>query len=207
VNQLTGHLTRLRNRYFLMRHGQSKANAARLIVSSLATDASGDYGLTELGRQQALASARRSGLPRDTVICSSPFARARQTAEIVREHLRVPKIAVDDALAERFFGDFDQTSTANYDTIWADDQAEHNAAHGVEPVSAVFGRIAAFVAALDREHDGDTILLVSHGDALQILLTGFLGLSPEDHRRVAHLETAEIRPANQANGTAPAGRE
>ncbi|MBO0821370.1 MAG: histidine phosphatase family protein, partial [Nocardiopsaceae bacterium] len=86
MNQLTG-ATEPRNRYFLMRHGQSKANVAKIIVSSLAADASGDYGLTALGREQVLLAAKRSGLPPDTVICSSPFARARQTAEIVREHL------------------------------------------------------------------------------------------------------------------------
>jgi probable phosphoglycerate mutase len=182
----------LRNRYFLMRHGQSKANVAGIIVSSLARDASGDYGLSALGREQALKSAAGSGLPAGTVICASPFARARQTAEIVREFAGAAPVTVADALCERFFGDWDGTDSAHYEKVWADDQ-EGRAASGVEPVTEVLDRTTALVAELDRRHENEDILLVSHGDALQILQTGFLGTDPALHRTVPHLETAEIR--------------
>ena len=40
-----------------MRHGQSKANVAGVIVSRIENDHRGDYGLSELGRQQVLAAA------------------------------------------------------------------------------------------------------------------------------------------------------
>ena len=46
----------------------------------------GDRGLSELGRRQALTAAEGSGLPADTVIWSSDFSRARQTAESRRGH-------------------------------------------------------------------------------------------------------------------------
>lgn len=193
MNHLTG-LPGLRNRYFLMRHGQSKANVAGIIVSSLARDAGGDYGLSDLGRQQARAAAKRSGLPPDTVICASPFARARQTADIVREHLGAPPVTVRDALRERYFGDWDGTDTANYEKVWAEDQAGR-AGGGVEPAPEVQDRVTALVAELDAEHAGRAVLLVSHGDALQILQTGFAGADANTHRSVPHLETAEIRPA------------
>lgn len=196
MNHLTG-VTDFRNRYFLMRHGQSKANAAKLIVSSLATDRNGDYGLTALGREQALASARRSGLPEDTVIFSSPLARALQTAEIVRKGLGTPGITIADALRERSFGDWEGTSTANYETVWADDQVGRSE-HGVEPIAAVSGRVTGLVAELEREHEGRTVLLVSHGDVLQILQAGFLGLHPREHRGLTHLEIAEIRPVHRS---------
>lgn len=193
MNHLTG-LAGLRNRYFLMRHGQSKANVAGIIVSSLARDAAGDYGLSDLGREQALASAKRSGLPPGTVICASPFARARQTAEIVRDCLGAPPPVVEDALRERYFGDWEGTDTANYEKVWAGDQSGL-ADGGVEPASEVQDRVTSLVAELDAAHEGRTILLVSHGDALQILLTGFAGAAASAHRDVPHLETAEIRPA------------
>lgn len=192
-------LTGLRNRYFLMRHGQSKANVAKTIVSSLARDASGDYGLSDLGREQARQAAKGSGLPPDTVICASPFARARQTAEIVREHLGAPPAAVTDALRERYFGDWDGTDTANYEKVWAGDQAGR-AENGVEPAAGVQDRVTALVADLEAAHEGRSILLVSHGDALQILLTGFLGLDPSLHRSGPPLATAEIREIPQRRG-------
>lgn len=185
-------MTEFRNRYFLMRHGQSKANAAKLIVSSLAADASGDYGLTALGREQAAASAARSGLPESTAIYSSPLARALQTAEIVRDRLSAPEITVTGALRERDFGAWEGTSTANYEKVWADDLAGRTE-HGVEPVTAVLDRTTALVATLEKEHSGRDILLAAHGDILQILQAGFLGLDPKDHRAVDHLKTAEIR--------------
>ena len=194
------HSTRLANRYFVMRHGQSKANAASIIVSSLAHDERGDYGLTELGREQALASAEKSGLPAGTIIYSSGFARARQTAEIVREHLGVQAVTIAGALGERYFGGWEGTDTANYAKVWAADEAGRIDGD-VEPVTAVLDRTTAFVAKLELEHRENDILLVSHGDALQILQTGFRKLDPAAHRSLPHLETAEIR---QLYLTAPA---
>lgn len=191
MNHLRG-VTELRNRYFLMRHGQSKANAASVIVSTLASDRTGDYGLTALGREQAAASAATCGLPPATVVFASPFARARETAEIVRGHLGAPPVTVTGALRERFFGDWEGTDTANYETVWADDKACRTQ-HDVESAAAVLDRTTAFVAELDREYDGGDLLLVSHGDALQILQTGFLKLNPACHRGVEQLKTAEIR--------------
>jgi broad specificity phosphatase PhoE len=37
------------------------------------------------------------------------------------------------------------------------------------------------------------VVLVSHGDVLQILQTAFEGLDPSKHRSIPHLPTAELR--------------
>jgi broad specificity phosphatase PhoE len=57
----------------------------------------------------------------------------------------------------------------------------------------VLDRVTALVADLERRHAGRDILLVSHGDTLQILEAGFLRLDPSRHRRLSPLATAEIR--------------
>ena len=62
MNHLSG-VDRLANRFSVMQHAQSKANAGGIIVSRIDNDRQGDYGLTEHGRQQALAAAQRCGLP------------------------------------------------------------------------------------------------------------------------------------------------
>ena len=49
------------------------------------------------------------------------------------------------------------------------------------------------VAELEQRFSGRDILLVSHGDTLQILQAGFRGMSPARHRGLPHLDTAEIR--------------
>jgi len=41
--------------------------------------------------------------------------------------------------------------------------------------------------------NGETCLLIAHGDILQILQTVFYGLPAARHRELPHLETAEVR--------------
>jgi len=185
-------LERLRNRYFVMRHGQSKANLAGIIVSRVETDASGDFGLSEVGRQQVLAAARSGRLPAGTLVCSSDFARAAQTAGLMAGYLGSSAVVVTAALRERSFGGWEGTPVANYHEVWAADEAGAPG-NEVEPAAAVLDRATAFIVELEGQHAGLDILLVSHGDTLQILQAGFGRMDPARHRRLPHLETAEIR--------------
>ena len=232
MNHLSG-VNRLANRYHAMRHGQSKANAAGIIVSGIETDRRGDWGLTDLGREQVLASAQACVLPAGTVICSSDFSRARQTAQIVRARLGAPPVVVAAALRERCFGDLEGTATGNYARVWAADEAgaadtgaaaatgadggdagadsgdagadSGEAGGGVEPAAAVLDRATALVTDLERRYAGRDILLVSHGDTLQILQAGFLRMDPAAHRRLPHLGVAEIRPLRLGKRREPPG--
>lgn len=193
MNHLSG-VDRLSNRFSVMRHGQSKANASGVIVSRIENDCRGDYGLTGHGRQQALTAARGCGLPADTVICSSDFSRARQTAEVVRAHLGAEKVVLAEALRERCFGHWEGLPVGNYAHVWAADEADPWHVDGnVEPAAAVLDRVTAFIAQLERQHCGRDILLVSHGDTLQILQAGFFRMNPSRHRSLPHLAMAEIR--------------
>jgi probable phosphoglycerate mutase len=193
ASHLSG-IDHLANTYRVMRHGQSKANMAGLIVSRIENDRRGDYGLTDFGRRQALEGARACALPKDAIIVSSDFARARQTAEIVREHLGAPEVELAAALRERNFGDLDGSPADNYARVWAADEADP--AHrdgGVESADSVLDRTTALIVDLERRHSGRDILLVSHGDTLQILQAGFLRMSPAAHRSLPALQTGEIR--------------
>lgn len=193
MNHLSG-LGGLANRYRVMRHGESKANVAGVIVSGIERDRAGDFGLSEAGRQQVLAAGSSGALPADTVICSSDFRRAWETAEIIRDCLGAPGVTATPALRERYFGEWDGTSAANYARVWAADTARPpDTSHGVETAAAVLDRATAFVAELEGRFTGRDILLVSHGDTLQILQAGFLGTDPAAHRSLPHLDTAEIR--------------
>jgi probable phosphoglycerate mutase len=110
----------------------------------------------------------------------------------MRARLAAPDVVIAPALRERCFGDWEGTPTANYRKVWAADEAGH-AADGVEPAFAVLDRVSAFIVDLEGRHSGRDILLVSHGDTLQILQAGFARMDPARHRRLPHLETAEIR--------------
>ena len=113
----------------------------------------------------------------------------------MRAHLDAPEVSLSEALRERFFGDWEGSAADTYARVWAADQTDSDqVGGGVEPVAAVLDRTTALIADLERRYSGRHILLVSHGDPLQILQAGFLRLSPTSHRRLPALRTAEIRP-------------
>jgi len=185
----------LRNRYFGLRHGESEANLAQIVLSDPAVGTV-RYGLSERGRAQVRESvaAAASELGGEARVLSSDFTRTRETAELAAEVLGVEEVELEVALRERFFGAWEGTSNENYQRVWAHDaeDPEHEE-QGVESAAAVVERVAGLVARLEAEHEGETFVLVSHGDALQLLQTAFLRLSPATHREREHWAPAEVR--------------
>lgn len=200
------------NRYFLLRHGESVPNQRGVILSDPEEGKKEEHALTPRGEKQVVASiaAAKDGgsLGADAVIWSSPFSRTRRTAEIAREGLGVGEaIVFDDRLRERWFGDWEREGNGNYESVWNDDarDPEHRIAH-VESVADVMRRISALMDDLGRRYDGRRILIVSHGDVLQILQAVSEGRSPAEHRQIPPLATAEIREMHWRPGSARHGR-
>ena len=112
-------------RLWLVRHGQSQGNVARDAADEAGlheidiTMRDVDVPLSQLGVQQAEAAGRWfAALPahdRPEIILSSPYVRARQTAEIICKQGalsgREAKSIIDERLREREFGIFDRLTT------------------------------------------------------------------------------------------------
>eukprot|EP00903_Cladosiphon_okamuranus_P010121 g9584.t1 len=205
--------------FFLVRHGQSHPNIAGKIVSGMNEGIDPANGLTELGLEQARTAGRelkevllRAGCsPANTIVLTSPFSRAKETAEAIRECLDC-ELREERDLRERFFGDFDgQEDAPSYAKVWALDalSARHGEL-GVEPAAEVAARGAAVVRRARKEvsvrqrfYSGDdgqpfppgpsAVVLVSHGDALQVLQCALAGRPVEQHRSLPHLENCGIR--------------
>lgn len=178
-----------------MRHGESKANIAKIIISTPENGVKEDYALSDKGREQARASAERTHLGPNTIIFCSDFSRARETAEIVARVIGAAKPQITPALRERHFGEFEQKSSVHYDDVWAHDaNSGDHTEFGVESVNANVKRTTAFILELEEKYTDKDILLISHGDTLQILQTAFDRVDAHTHRSLKHLETAEIRP-------------
>ena len=189
-------IERLGNRYFAMRHGNSLANQQGIIVSDPLNGCSG-YGLSELGRAQVRESLRRGGsLDANTIILSSDFARALESAQIVASALGTgAAVETDTRLRERFFGEYELGPDDAYEEIWQCDRLDADQGlRAVESPNRVMARVTELVAELEGRYSGSTLLLVSHGDALQILQTAFARRDASEHRQLQHLQTAEIRP-------------
>jgi glucosyl-3-phosphoglycerate phosphatase len=187
----------LANRYYGLRHGESQANAQGIIISDPARGVP-DYGLTPRGREQAraqvLACATLVRAGADVIIYSSDFARARETAEVARVALGAGPVRLRAALRERAFGAFEGGPNTAYEPVWARDREDPtHTDSGVEAARAVRDRAWALVQALEDEHRDATILLVSHGDPLQLVATAFLGRDAGEHRAIAPWLPGEVR--------------
>ena len=186
---------RFRNKYFGMRHGQSKANELGIILTDPQDGKLAEFGLTELGRRQALFSAVRfDEFVPHTIIFSSNFSRAKETAEIAAKIIGVGCLWITWRLRERYFGKFERMGKENYQKVWNEDALDPNySGHGGESVNDVLKRMLVTVESMEKIYFGKNILLVSHGDPLQILECYFKGISPSRHREMKNLENAEIR--------------
>lgn len=188
---------RYKNHYFALRHGKSKANELGIVLSH-PDDGIPNYGLVEEGRKQvrlAVEAARKNQiLGNDTIIVTSDFRRTRETAEIASSALGALTVILEPRLRERFFGAWDKQQNSAYQKVWDDDVAQPgHTNHQVESTEEVLRRTAGLIQELEDRYRERTILLVSHGDALQILQTTFAGVPSHLHRSLPHLETAEIR--------------
>lgn len=181
------------NRYFLMRHGESQANRADLIISDPQVGCK-LYGLTNTGKAQARASAEASGLTAETRIVCSDFKRARETARVVQQVLGVRDVQVEPGLRERYFGKLDGQSGSRYQEVWAVDSVElANTPFGAESPLYLARRLQKTMQKLEQQFQNETLLLVSHGDPLRFLQLLMSDRSLKEHAQLALFEPAEIR--------------
>jgi broad specificity phosphatase PhoE len=163
------------------RHGENVANLSRTLSYRVF-----DGDLTPAGRRQAreladyLSPAREAPVGR--IVCS-PLRRARQTAGIVAERLRLPVAAELEDLRELNVGDLDGRSDAEawqiYSAVIDAWRAGHPDARfpGGEDCTELCRRLLralAAVAGMNSGSDGRT-LIVAHGGALRAALPALTG--------------------------------
>jgi probable phosphoglycerate mutase len=197
----TVHFSQLKNRYFALRHGHSEANELSIIVSD-PHDGTQSYGLSKIGFDQLrmLIEALPEAFGAELKIVSSDFLRARESAKIVADSLAVlTPVSYSEKLRERYFGELEGHSDSRYTEVWERDllDASHETL-GVESASHVVDRGIELLAELELQFSGSVILLVAHGDVLQLLQCAFESRPPALHRQLNPLKVAEIRQLNGA---------
>jgi broad specificity phosphatase PhoE len=177
----------LKHTYYLLRHGQSTSNVANVISSDWNSLAYTErHGLTEVGYEQAFYNSaaslvslvveqvrqhQPSGKDHALIMVSSPFARARQTAQACMEGIQAtpslvheltqsavriivsppdvrtgkdsaPLVMYHDGLVERYFGKLDDEALETYAYVWPLDRFNvSHTAFNVESVAAVATRV------------------------------------------------------------------
>lgn len=189
----TGSPTRL----LLLRHGQTPLSVERRYSGR------GNPPLTELGRDQATAAARRIGARGGVAaVVSSPLGRARETATAVADALDLP-VTVHSGLIETDFGQWEGLTfgeAAERDPeihrAWLGDTSVRPP--GGESFDEVHARIAGVRDDLVAEFGGATVLVVSHVTPIKTFLRLALDSGPSLlyrlHLDLASLSIAEFYP-------------
>ena len=170
-------------RLWLVRHGQSQGNVARD-----AADEAGaheidihlrdvDVPLSALGIEQAKAAGRWfAALPLDErpeIILSSPYVRARQTAEIICERDALSgakaKTLLDERLREREFGIFDRLTTLGIKERFPEEAAHrrrlgkfYHRPPGGESWADVIFRLRSMLNTINLQYCERRVLIVCH---------------------------------------------
>jgi broad specificity phosphatase PhoE len=156
---------------FLVRHGETDYNAQGILQGY------SPVPLSARGRQQAALVAERLAAIQAHVLYSSDIWRAQETADIIGERLGLP-VQPCTGLREWYVGTWTGKT--------ADEYQAHLQALGAHPVTHVpeggesqvqtRDRMVAQMQAFARQHSHDTILCVSHGKAIDLLIRSILGL-------------------------------
>ena len=153
-------------RLVLVRHGESDGNRDRVFTPTP------EVGLTDAGRTQVVETGEWIAARFAPVaIVSSPFRRARETAEILATRLAVPVRVEEDlrersygALAGRPYGSARETDGWDPDRYWLWRPPGEG-----ESLEDVAGRAGAVLDRIARGAPGVDVVVVSHGAVMHAL--------------------------------------
>jgi len=171
---------KLNNKYYILRHGQALSN-----VKGIASSWPEKFKniLTEKGKEivEKVAETLKNTCAEQgrsiNIIFTSDLLRAKQTAEIVGEIIKVKPENAEE-LREIDFGILNGKPLAEWEKYFnSQEEKINNAPQGAETYKEVSKRIFNFFSELDHKYIDKNILLVSHECPLTLLEWKVKGLS------------------------------
>lgn len=182
----------------LIRHGESEGNVAateaRLagaeVINVPARDA--DVNLSDIGQEQAKAlGAALARIPeedRPDAIVSSPYARARQTAEIAVQTAGWPvKVLSDERLRDRELGILDRLTRLGVESRFPEEAERrlwlgklYYRPPGGESWADVALRLRSVLGELNTLNSGKRVMLVCHDAVIMLVRYVLEGMSEEE---------------------------
>jgi broad specificity phosphatase PhoE len=154
-------------RLLIARHGQTYGNLDQLFCGHSETE------LTPLGIAQARALGRRLASEEIAVAYASDLSRAHETARHILAPRAVP-LALEPRLREMHYGDWEarpgKEIYAQHPDLLRAFMDGSGYPPGGESVTQIRERTASAARELAARHRGETLLLVSHGNAIMALL-------------------------------------
>jgi len=185
---------KLKNKYFLLRHGESLSNKYEILSS---WPEKKEYPLTEKGRKQIEKIIPK--LKDIDLIFSSDILRAKQTAEIISFKLN-KKIKYDKRLREIDTGIFNGEKVYKYYNFFKGKNRFIVRAPKGENYRDVKKRILNFLKFLEKKYKNKNILIISHQLPLSLLEAEFKGIKEKDFFKKMtpnkKIKTGELRKLN-----------
>jgi len=183
------------NSYLLMRHTEALSNKKNFLSSYPEEKFN---PLTKKGVNDARKKAFSFRNFKIDIIYASPLTRAKQTAEILSEILKVPVI-FDHRLREIDLGELNGKPYEEFDKFYYDEFKEKRDLDkrplNGESLNDVKKRVINFLLELEKLYKGKNILIVSHGAPLWMLENEMKALNDEDilSFKVKSYELGELR--------------
>ncbi len=170
-------------RMILVRHGQTDDS-----VEGRMSSRSRDISINKVGVTQVSLLGDRLRSANISKIYSSPQKRALQTAEILRNKLKV-EVELDKRLMEYDFGVISDLTIGeverkypdlynqikNWINSLADKDNQRVLIPGAEPFIQLISRINSFTKHVVLNHCGEKIVVVTHGGFIKALMTQYAG--------------------------------
>jgi uncharacterized phosphatase len=143
----------------LIRHGETEWNATRKLQGST------DIPLNETGIQQAQECRDFLKTEKWDVIITSPLLRAKQTAIIINEALKLPFIEMED-FKERHYGAAEGMTKPERLEAFQDKNYPNQ-----EDLLSLNKRVMAGIDKIYQKYPGKKVLLVAHGAVINSILS------------------------------------
>ncbi len=162
-------------RLIIVRHGEAAGNCERFFQGHA------DGQLSEKGRRQLEALAERFRDIDFDVLYSSHLSRAKDTAEAVNRHHGLERLD-NDGFIEINGGDWEGVKYADMPARWPLRSLMWRKypwlfhAPGGESMRDVYRRVSRAAVETAAKHEGQTVVVVSHGCAIRCLLCWAKGL-------------------------------
>ena len=169
----------------LVRHGETMANKAQLVLGT------SDVPLTELGRDQAKAAAKKISLmePSPTILFSSPYQRAKETAGYISNVIGLNPIFID-GLKEMHSGEMEGIKASEMDDKYPEYmknwRRDHSTARppGGETLEEVHSRAWKSILDIFNEYDESLVVVVAHLFPIQGILCNVLGIKSNNFEKL-----------------------
>lgn len=206
---------RLRNRYFLVRHGESVLEERSLLMSNAAYKYDATYGLTPRGTEQVVEAAAtildtewENGPASPAWIYTSNFQRTWQSTLVLRQELGLlfsdVRTEFSGLLDPRKVGALDFQALDNMEAVWEADLKDPASTpppveSSLQPRASVdscldlYRRATEAFSRLEGSYAGQDVVLVGHQDVLSVFCASMIGTDLGRHHLDYPFELGQVR--------------